>query len=30
MGLPKFVENGTFNFQKFYDTTYQMIKNIKA
>jgi ribonucleoside-diphosphate reductase alpha chain len=28
MGLPKFVENGTFNFQKFYDTTYQMIKNM--
>lgn len=28
MGLPKFVENGTFNFQKFYDATYQMIKNM--
>ena len=28
IGLPKFVQNGKFDFQKLYDITYQMIKNM--
>jgi len=28
IGLPKFVENGTFNFQKLYEVSYQAVKNL--